>query len=261
MVILHGLLGMSDNWHPVATALSRDFYVVVPDLRNHGRSPHAPHCTYSEMAEDVAELMAGEEVQSWAVVGHSMGGKVAMWLALGGWGQRLWGLVAVDVAPRSYSEMPLHRKILEEMNRTGEFHSRQELIEYFTGLTGSRRIAQFVSKNYEQVRRGVFRPKSNVEVLVRELQQLGSEDFSWAEGRQWNGPALFVVGQRSAYVTAKDRERVRHFFPRALFATIKGAGHWVHADAPRQFIEVVGGFLRRAKTAGVWGVCSGSLRG
>jgi pimeloyl-ACP methyl ester carboxylesterase len=239
LILLHGLFGDGDNWRGIAAALADRFQVLVPDLRNHGRSPHSPEMTFPVMAADVAELLAAQGVPAAAFLGHSLGGKVAMQLALNRPGL-VRRLIVADMSPRAYA--PLHLDILAALQAldAGSFTSRSEIEAVLAGAIPSERLRRFLVKNLARNAGGTFEWRMNVTALADNYPHL----LAAATGPQpYAGPALFLRGGRSEYVPAADEPLILELFPRAQFRTIANAGHWVHTDAPEEFLRLTRDFL------------------
>jgi len=211
----------------------------VPDLRNHGRSPHSPEMSYPAMAGDVAELLAAQGLTAADVLGHSLGGKVAMQLALTRPGL-VQKLIVADMAPRAYP--PLHLEILAALQAldVGSFTSRPEIEAVLAGAVPSQRLRRFLLKNLARNAGGTFEWRMNVTALADSYPHL----LAAVTGPQpYAGPALFIRGGRSEYVQPADEPLILELFPRAEFRTIANAGHWVHTDAPEEFLRLTREFL------------------
>jgi len=241
LLILHGLLGSSGNWHTLAgKAFSKYFRVFTLDLRGHGRSPHAQPIDYPTMAADVRAFLDAHDIARASVIGHSMGGKVAMELALGT-PERIDRLVVVDIAPRAYP--PRHQSILKALQAIDptRYESRQTIDKALAAYIPEMPIRQFLLKNLQfdpATRRYTW--QMDLEGLMRSYDRINAPI---ANGRQFTGPTLFVKGERSDYITDEDLPAIRQLFPAARLVTIPGAGHWVHADAPEAFAREVLTFL------------------
>lgn len=241
VIILHGLFGFSDNWQTVAKGLATDGRLVVtPDLRNHGRSPHTDTHSYPEMAEDLNAFMEAHWMFSAAVVGHSMGGKAAMQLALNH-PDRVTKLVVVDIAPgKAEDNNALVIEALRELDLS-KITTRQEADSWLAARITDFGTRQFLLKNISRKPDGAFAWKMNLPVLLREYDKIlapvsGPEPF--------DKPTLFVRGGLSNYVSDEDFEAAKKLFPRAELVTIEGAGHWVHADKPGELLGVLRFFLK-----------------
>ncbi len=242
LLILHGLLGASGNWHTLCrNVFSTHFAVHALDLRNHGRSPHHPSMTYAEMADDVLAFMDAQGLETAHILGHSMGGKVAMTLALSH-PDRLGRLVVADIAPRAYP--PHHTEILDALGRLdlNAPGSRAAIDTALARDIGSMPIRQFLLKNLSAEPDGSFSWKMNLDALVANYDTLSQ---AMESSGIFRGNALFIRGGASNYVTDADVSSLRRLFPSAEIVTLPGAGHWLHAEAPEAFAAAVMMFLGR----------------
>jgi pimeloyl-ACP methyl ester carboxylesterase len=251
LIILHGLLGSSDNWHTVAKALSVDRRVYALDARNHGRSPHDPLFTYQAMAEDVREFMRERGIKSAAVMGHSMGGKTAMMLALDSHASLLpntqspipspvSSLIVVDIAPKPMR--PGHDEILAAM-RSIDFSRvkfRKDIDEAIKGNIPNVTTRQFILKNLKVTEDGAFEWKLNLDAVFKSYDEVNRDIDS---SKPFMGPTLFIRGAKSRYILDEDVEKIQELFPHSKLMTIPEASHWVHADAPEAFLACVKQFL------------------
>ncbi len=239
LIILHGLFGSGDNWRTVGKQLAENFTVYLVDLRNHGRSPHHPVHTYPAMAADVFALMDQLKLTSANLLGHSMGGKVAMYLALNH-PHRVMRLVVVDIAPRRYPIV--HLDILKAMQTMplNKIQSRQDAAQWLFRVIHDPGIVQFLLKNLVR-EKDHWRWRVNLTAIETHIHQLS--DWPDTGKRQFKGATLFVAGKKSTYINSSDYARIRQWFPAARFVTIPHAGHWVHADQPERFVKTVQFFL------------------
>jgi pimeloyl-ACP methyl ester carboxylesterase len=239
LVLLHGLFGSSDNWFGIAPKLTEIFHIFAPDLRNHGDSPHHAQMDYPLMADDVEKFFAAQKIESAHVIGHSMGGKVAMQLALD-FPARVKKLVVVDIAPRAYQRMhdPIFDALLELDLAT--FSTRQQIEEALAPAIPSLNLRRFLLKNLGRDERGGLVWKMNLRGVAENYSRLGDVLGS---GQPFAGPTLFVRGGKSDYIGAADEREIRRLFPAAEIQTIAAANHWVHADAPEDFVRLVRNFL------------------
>lgn len=239
LTIIHGLLGSGGNWHTLSRKVfSERHRVVVPDMRNHGKSPHDSRLDYPAMADDVIDLWDELGVGSGDVMGHSMGGKVAMQLALTH-PDRVSRLVVVDIAPRGYQ--PAHEALfraLEDADPSTRA-SRSEVDEFLSDRIPDTGIRQFLLKNLAHGPDG-YRWQMNLDAITSNYDRIleGLTVFATYEG-----PTLFIRGARSDYVQDDDRDLIQAYFPQATLVTIPRAGHWVHAEAPEPFADAVTEFL------------------
>jgi len=238
VVILHGLFGFSDNWQTIAKALAVHHLVLTPDLRNHGRSPHMPTHTYPEMADDLQEFLEKHWVFKTALVGHSMGGKVAMQLALHH-PDMVERLVVVDIAPGPATDNHGHifRALLDlDLSR---IETRQEAEAWLEPRVPELGTRQFLLKNITRNTEGAFAWKMNLPVLWEAYPSI----LAGVQGDPFDKPTLFIRGERSNYVQDEDFPLIQDLFPQAQVVTIEGAGHWVHADKPAELLAVLREFL------------------
>jgi esterase len=239
LVILHGLLGSLDNWVPVAQKLAAHFQVLLPDLRNHGHSPHSEEFSYEVMAEDVRQFLVQRGIAAAHLLGHSMGAKVAMRFAqLHPTAVRR--LVVVDMSPRAYPAR--HDTLLDAMHALdlGQFHRRDEVDAALREAVADRAVRQLVVKNLGRDGAGRLVWKPNVTSLRANYGNVRDELPGTV---RYDGPALFIRGEKSDYILDDDRGLILELFPRAAVEMVAGAGHWVHADAPDRLAEVVAQFL------------------
>lgn len=241
LLLLHGLLGSSANWHSIARALEGDYRVIVPDLRNHGRSPHSPDMDFPLMAADLAALIKRLELGAADLVGHSLGGKVAMQLALAA-PEQVRGLVVVDIAPVRYDHR--FQTIIAALQALdlASLIDRRQAEEQLADLLDDPALRQYLLQNLAK-EAGRWRWRMNLDGLVRAMPEL--MDFPPAPGRQFPGPALFVYGGTSAYVQPEHAGPIRERFPLARLRMVPGAGHWVYAEQPEAFLLALTAFLGR----------------
>ncbi len=239
VLILHGLFGFSDNWQTIAKGLATEHLVVTPDLRNHGRSPHVPTHSYPEMAEDLRVFMEEKWMFHAAVVGHSMGGKVAMQLALT-YPDMVEKLVVVDMEPGQAEDN--HSDIIDALLGLdlSKMTQRSEAEAYLAKRIPDFGTRQFLLKNITRKDNGSFTWKMNLPVLWKHYQDI----LAAVTGEPFEKPTLFVRGSRSNYVQDSEWEKAKHLFPNAELVTIEGTGHWVHAEKPKELLEVLREFLK-----------------
>jgi esterase len=240
LVILHGLFGSSDNWNSVSRSLAGGFRVLAMDLPNHGRSPQTQDMSYKAMAEAVAETMDHYGLEDVFLLGHSMGGKVAMQLALAA-PERVRKLLPADIAPKRYA--PRHRVILDAMKRVNEENaaSRQEADRLLAESIPQKPIRAFLLKNLTREDDGRVTWRINLPVIDAQYESISG----WPEpDGVYRGPALFLGGANSDYLSPEeDAELVRRWFPQAELELLEGTGHWLHAEQPERFTERVQRFF------------------
>lgn len=236
LLLLHGLYGSSSNWRRIAKSLSDRHRVLSVDLRNHGASPWAATMTYAEMAADVAALIDRLGLERPAVLGHSMGGKVAMTLALTD-ASRVGRLIVVDIAPVSYGDR--FSSYTQAMRGVDAVHatSRDEIRRVLLQTIPEDRTVGFLMTNL--VRQGEqYDWRINLMALSTSMSTIGAfpEEL---KGLHYDGPVTVIDGERSDYISVDDRSLFLAYFPKARFKTIADAGHWLHADQPDAFVTAV----------------------
>jgi esterase len=239
LVLLHGLFGSARNWGAVQKALATDYRVVALDLRNHGASPHASGMDYASQAADVAETLAVLGVERAVVLGHSMGGKAAMMLALTR-PELVSRLIIADIAPRPYP--PALRAVVAAMQAL-PLHAcltRQEADHALRGAVPEAPIRSFLLLN---LRFETAPPSWRIGLAEIAAAMPEIEAFAPPPGAQFEGPALAMAGALSPYIRAEDHAAFRALFPRISFAIIPRAGHWLHAENPEGFLAELRDFL------------------
>ncbi len=240
LIILHGLFGSLENWLTVSRRLSADFRVFALDLRNHGRSPHSPEMTLSLMADDVEEFMLANHLETAHLLGHSLGGKVAMQLALNAPG-RVSRLVVVDIAPRAYP--PQHGDLLHALLALDicKYENRGQAEHALAASIPDQAVRRFLIKNIVHEPGNPMAWRMDLQSIARNYGHLIG---GLPRDRQFLGPALFLRGAESNYIVPQDESVIREVFPDANIRTIPGAGHWVHVEATQVFCREVLHFLR-----------------
>jgi esterase len=240
-VILHGLFGSSDNWFTLSNFFAQKFKVYAVDLRNHGRSSHSNSFDYWSMAEDLNDLLIHESVRSVFLLGHSMGGKTAMQFSLMHQ-EKVDKLVVVDIAPKAYP--PKHDEIFDALLalKLEQYKTRSELDSALSQRINDHSVRQLILKNVFRDDQGKFRWRINVDALYKNYHKINEAIGST---QKFPKPALFVRGGNSSYILDEDILQIKSIFPAAELVTIEGVGHWVHAEAPQKFAEVVMEFLIR----------------
>jgi len=239
IVILHGVFGSSDNWLTPAKVLSQDHKVYLIDQRNHGHSPKSDVFNNVIMAEDLAEFMDQHSIKDPTVIGHSMGGKVAMNFAKKH-EENLKKLIVVDIAPKYYP--PHHQKILAGMKAIDlkQLKTRQEADEILKQFEPEIGVRQFLLKNLYRNEQGKFDWRINLSVISEKIENVGE---ALDESTEISTPTLFIRGEKSNYIKAGDEDLIRKFFKNYTIVTIEGAGHWVQAEQPDRFLKAVQAFL------------------
>ncbi|MCB0601653.1 MAG: alpha/beta fold hydrolase [Saprospiraceae bacterium] len=237
IVILHGLFGSLDNWHTFARRLSSTYQVIAVDLRNHGRSPHTGTFNMTAMRDDLLRLWDELSLEQAVLMGHSLGGKVAMAFATA-YEDRLSALVVLDISPRSYPRG--HDVYFDAMlSMPLNLESRQEADQWLSKTVKSMPIRQFLMKNLERTETG-YSWKFNLNVLYDQYDAvIGPVEIL----QPLSVPALFVRGAKSTYISDDDLALIRETFLNVDIVTIGNAGHWVHAEAPDALLAALTAFL------------------
>jgi pimeloyl-ACP methyl ester carboxylesterase len=239
LLIVHGLFGSARNWRAIAKQMGRDRQVLAVDMRNHAGSFWADSHGYPDMAADLAEVITAHGAPM-DVLGHSMGGKAAMMLALTE-GALVNRLIVADIAPVAYGHSQSHLiRAMRDLPLAG-LNSRADADAALSGRVLDPAVRAFLLQSLDL---GAESPcwRLNLDVLEREMTRI----TGWPESdfAPYAGPTLFLSGALSDYVLPEHRPAIRALFPAAHFAKIPGAGHWLHAEAPRPFIETMKVFLR-----------------
>lgn len=239
LIVLHGLFGSARNWAGHARTLGETHHVYALDMRNHGSSGRAMTMTYAEMAEDVAGFIADEGISDPVVMGHSMGGKVAMQLALTT-PDSVKGLIVVDIAPVTYGhDMLDYIAAMQMLDLSGE-QRRSELEEELRDEVDDPGISAFLMTNLERANGG-FQWRINLTAISAGMSAISA--FSPPPEAAYDRPTVFIAGSESSYIRDTHRERITELFPKSRTVTIKDANHWVHADQPEAFLKTVNAFL------------------
>lgn len=241
LIILHGIFGISDNWVTLGKRLAEKFSVYIPDQRNHGQSPHSVTFNYFALADDLHEFIREHKLEKPMIIGHSMGGKVAMTFALEH-PEMVDKLVVVDISPRKYPGRNVHFDMISAMMAVNfdAVHSREEVEQLLETSIPNKRIRLFVMKNLYRKTRTTFDWRLNLEALSANMDFV----FEGVESSDvYEGPTLFIRGGRSDYILDEDTPLIMKLFPRARIQTIDKASHWVHADAPTELCRLFSLFL------------------
>jgi pimeloyl-ACP methyl ester carboxylesterase len=242
VIILHGVFGMSDNWVTLGRRLGEHFSVFIPDQRNHGHSPHSQIHNYYALVDDMLEFIDEHGLKNPVIIGHSMGGKVAMGVALEV-PLLLRTLIIIDISPGSYPVRQEHMDILRAMGSIdpGTLTSRQAVDAELNRYHLSEKIRYFVLKNLHRDSSDRFSWRINLDALEKNLELVsGSIPFKGT----YTGPVLVICGGDSDYVTEADRPIFMSYFPNVQFARIPGASHWIQADRPDELFRELTAFLK-----------------
>ena len=239
VIILHGLLGMLDNWHSFAKKLAEDYWVISVDQRNHGKSFHSDEFDYKLLAQDLTAFLDEMHIPRCHIIGHSMGGKTVM-QALNDINEYIDKAIIVDISPKAYAGG--HEKVFEALlsvdlsTITSRNQVQEQLMKYLNDLG----TVLFLMKNLQRLPEGGFKWKANVEVLNRHYSAISSEiSFDYSIDNE----CLFVKGSKSQYIIEPD-EYIEANFEDFTLETIEDAGHWIHADQPDSLLISVKNFLK-----------------
>jgi pimeloyl-ACP methyl ester carboxylesterase len=242
LIILHGLFGSLDNWHSVSKGLRKRFRVFALDQRNHGRSPHSSGQEYRLMAEDLREFMSDHRIESAVLLGHSMGGKTAMQFALLHPGM-VDKLIIVDILPGRYrSPDPGLIHSLERLLSLGKPSTLKEADAKMRPYIQDPALRNLLLKNLSRNENGCYEWRINLRTILDNFGRM-SDGVS---GEPYTKPCLFIRGGLSDHVPGDRWGEACDLFPSAKLITIPGAGHWVHAERPQEFLDAVLGFLQPA---------------
>ena len=241
LIILHGFLGMSDNWKSLGTLYANEGYEVhMLDLRNHGKSFHADEFNLNVMSIDVLKYCQYHNLSSVSIIGHSMGGKVAMLFAAN-YPELVEKLIVADIGPKYYP--PHHQDILLALNAV-DFSTQpdranvEEVLSQFIPDFGTR---QFLMKNLYWIQPGQLAFRFNLSVFNKKIESIGEE---LAEDLYFDRPTLFIRGGTSNYILDSDMPSIKKFFPASELVTIPKVGHWLHAENPKLFFQFTSEFLK-----------------
>ena len=241
LLILHGFLGLSDNWKTLsAQYAAAGFEVHVPDLRNHGRSPHSNEFSYEAMTADIYDYCEAHNLKNVSVIGHSMGGKIAMFFAVA-YPEMLDKLIVADIGPKYYA--PHHQDILAGLQAI-DFAAKPDRKEVDASLAqfvpdfGTR---QFLLKSLYWIDPGQLAWRFNLAAFLKNDNSIGE---ALPENAYYEKPVLFLRGAKSGYINDVDIASIIAQFPIAQFETIANSGHWVHAENPVDFFEKTMAFLK-----------------
>ena len=239
-VILHGFLGMSDNWKKLGIQFSeQDFQVHLIDQRNHGHSFHSEEFNYDVLVEDLKNYCDKHHLENIILLGHSMGGKTAMLFATQ-YPELVSKLVIADISPRFY---PVHHDSILDGLSALDFDvikSRGEADNVLSRHVSDFGTRQFLLKNLYWIEKGKLGLRMNLEVLKAEVAEIGESLPSQAT---FEKDTLFLRGDRSEYIGVDDESIIMNHFPKAKIITVSNAGHWLHAENPKDFFEAVMGFV------------------
>ncbi|MDP4227887.1 MAG: alpha/beta fold hydrolase [Bacteroidota bacterium] len=253
VIILHGLYGSSDNWLSLGKIMAENYHVYLLDQRNHGKSPHSKIHTYNAMQDDLLEFMDSKKLDKVNLIGHSMGGKTAMYFAIMH-PERTASLTVVDIAPRSYQSLNrfsensiFHLNVLNALLsiQPEKIKARHEAAEILSQTIKEERVVNFLLKNLKYKKERGFYWSINLDALAQNLPNiLGGIKEDILEKGFNQSPVMFIKGGNSSYIGEADLPLIKKVFPSAEIEIIPGASHWVHAEKPKEFLNYVLTFLK-----------------
>lgn len=242
IILIHGILGLSDNWDYFGKRFAElGFYVLVPDMRNHGQSPHSDIFNYDVLAADVKQMIDLERINKCYLIGHSMGGKIAMQLAFN-YPDMVEKLEVLDISPRKFDSSIEHVGFIAAMSKINLYKAKRR-IDIQVELAKEnyeKRILLFLMKNLSYSHENGFRWKPYLEGISKNIVEIGK---GFEEGYHYDGPTLFLKGGQSDYIKDEDYPVMRHHFPNYEMITFQESGHWIHVDAPNLFMKATENFL------------------
>ncbi len=239
LIVIHGLFGMSDNWNTLGKKFAKYCKVHLIDLRNHGRSPHSDEFSYELMCGDVLEYMEDNNIINPMILGHSLGGKVAMKFAFL-YPDKIEKMIVADMAPRRY-DTDFHQDLLSTLYKLHleDFEKREEIDKLLASTYEDKGMRLFLLKNLYRKENKEFAWRFNIEVLLEKVSNIQEADFVKGICKI---PTHFIRGGNSNYITTEDEFIINKHFSDFSIATIDGAGHWLHAEKPERFYSEVMGF-------------------
>ena len=241
LLILHGFLGMSDNWKTLGAKYAQEgFEVYLLDLRNHGRSFHSEEFSYELMVQDVYEYCKANNLEKINILGHSMGGKTAMFFATT-YPEMIDKLIIADIGPKFYPQH--HQSILEGLNAVdfSKKPSRNQVEEILSSYILDIGTRQFLMKSLYWQEPGQLAFRFNLQVFIKKIEEIGK---TLPVNLVFNNPTLFIRGGNSNYILDEDFINIEKHFPDSRIETIQNVGHWLHAENPQLFYEITSSFLK-----------------
>ncbi len=236
VIILHGLFGMLDNWQQFAKQLANNYTVYILDIRNHGKSPHSDIFNYDVMSEDLVLFLEKNNITKPSLIGHSMGGKLALKFAINR-PKLLDKIIVIDIGIKKYN--PRHTSILTALNslNLNSFASRDEIDKAISVMIKDRKIRQFLLKNIARNKsESGYHWKMNISAITKGYPNIIDKiDFP----NNFEKNCLFIKGENSDYIPEADKNDIRKHIPNARFTTIPKASHWVHVENSQLLLKVV----------------------
>ena len=240
LIFLHGLFGAGDNWKSIARSLSDHYRIHLIDLPNHGRSDWVDDPSYPAMAELIQHWVDEQGITTYRLLGHSMGGKIAMQMALNTHAERIEKLVVVDIAPKFYP--PHHQSIFKALNAIDltQYRDRRSIETELAPWVADEGIRQFLLKSLFK-KEDMLAWRFNFPILEKHYDAIAQAP---TVTRPFEQPTLFIKGMNSQYISAVDQPEINALFPNAQAKLIEGAGHWPHAEKPVVFLKIIETFFK-----------------
>ncbi len=240
LIIFHGLFGQLDNWNTHGRQFSETYTTHLVDLRNHGRSFHSDNASLEAMTTDILNYMQFHQIEKAHLLGHSLGGRVVMDFAMLH-PKKVDHLIVADMAPKAYQ--PHHNAIFKALLSVDftKVNSRKDVEEILSQYIPEAGVRQFLLKNVYHAENGGYAFRFNLDALHRKYEDLVGKDLI---NGIFDGPTLFLRGEKSNYILPEDEFIIKKRFPNSKIETIKNAGHWLHAENPKDFIAAIIQFLK-----------------
>ena len=238
LIILHGFMGSLDNWQTLARKFGENSKTFIIDQRNHGQSDHNEEMNYKVLSSDLNEFIEKHRIKNPTILGHSMGGKVAMRFALD-YPEKVHSLIVADISPKPYS---IHHQDILNALQSVDFdflRDRKEVQDFLFRQVENLEIVLFLVKNIYWIKKDRLAYRFNLPVLNKSIKDISGWDDT---SRQYSKPTLFLRGGNSNYIRLNE-PLIEKQFPNAVVKTINGAGHWLHAEKPEEFYQLVCSFL------------------
>lgn len=239
-IIVHGLFGQLDNWNTLGKRYGEEFTTHLVDLRNHGRSFHDEDTSHEAMAEDLVNYLAHHNIAQAYFLGHSLGGKVVMTLALNH-PEKVEKLIVADMSPKTYP--PHHQGILKALQSVdfSQVEVRSDVEDFLKPYIPQPSVRMFLMKNVFRKKDGTYAFRFNLDALDRDYNNLVSNNLP---DMQFEKPTLFLGGENSSYILPEDHAQILHYFPQAKIDYVSNASHWLHAENPEEFYQKTLSFLK-----------------
>lgn len=240
LILIHGLFGSGRLWRIHAQKFAKHYWVHAPDMRNHGKSSHADSMSYEEMAQDIADYMDQHGIQKANILGHSMGGKIAMQFALN-WPQRVIKLIIEDIAPMYYK--PRHEAVIEgiQLLNSTKLNSRSHADSLVKDIIIDNSLRLFLFTNMSKLENGEYGWHINMQGILDNYEEISRAPIY--KKQPYSCTTLFLKGEKSQYILDEYRRKIKEWFPLSRINTVKNAGHWLHSEQPSTFLDICLKFL------------------